>query len=111
MNTMIRKTYLLVLSLILSVVYVLASEIDSVSRKVIHIIGADFRPAYVFPTHEFFRGANSTGERLSSIIGQDFKLSSATAMQNNTPDWITLRQRIKKIDFAFNASFTATNQR
>ena len=33
MNTMIRKTYLLVLSLILSVVYVLASEIDSVSRK------------------------------------------------------------------------------
>ena len=33
---------------------------DSLSRKMIHMAGIDVKPAYVFPTHEFFAGNNAT---------------------------------------------------
>lgn len=40
-------------------VYVMASNKDSTSQRLIHIIGVDFRPAYTFPTNGFFKGANA----------------------------------------------------
>ena len=33
---------------------------DSLSRKMIHMAGIDIKPAYIFPTHEFFAGNNAT---------------------------------------------------
>lgn len=103
MNTMILKTRLLVLSLILSAAYVSAYEADSVSRKVIHMIGADFRPAYVFPTHEFFRGANSTGERidatLSGHLKYGFRFSPSTKMGRMYP------YAVQGIGIAYNTFF------
>ena len=103
MKTMIHKTYLFVLSLILSAVYVSASEADSVSRKVIHMIGTDFRPSYVFPTHEFFRGANSTGERidatLSGHLKYGFRFSPSTKMGRMYP------YAVQGIGIAYNTFF------
>ena len=100
---MIPKTYLFVLSLILSAVYVSASEADSVSRKVIHMIGTDFRPSYVFPTHEFFRGANSTGERidatLSGHLKYGFRFSPSTKMGRMYP------YAVQGIGIAYNTFF------
>ena len=100
---MIHKTYLFVLSLILSAVYVSASEADSVSRKVIHMIGTDFRPSYVFPTHEFFRGANSKGERidatLSGHLKYGFRFSPSTKMGRMYP------YAVQGIGIAYNTFF------
>lgn len=38
-----------------------------------HMIGIDFRPSYVFPTHEFFKGANNTGKRINSSFAGHLK--------------------------------------
>lgn len=38
-----------------------------------HIIGLDFRPSYVFPTHEFFKGANNTGKKMNSSLAGHLK--------------------------------------
>lgn len=38
-----------------------------------HMIGLDFRPSYVFPTHEFFKGANNTGKRINSSFAGHLK--------------------------------------
>lgn len=38
-----------------------------------HMIGLDFRPSYVFPTHEFFKGTNNTGKRINSSFAGHLK--------------------------------------
>lgn len=38
-----------------------------------HIIGFDFRPSYVFPTHEFFKGTNNTGKKMNSSLAGHLK--------------------------------------
>lgn len=37
------------------------------------MIGLDFRPSYVFPTHEFFKGTNNTGKRINSSFAGHLK--------------------------------------
>ena len=39
----------------------------SVSRKLTHQLGIDFRPAYVVPTNDFFDGDNSTGQPIRNV--------------------------------------------
>lgn len=51
------RLILLCLFLCLSVCAV-AGEKDSTDRKMIHMVGVDFRPAYTFPTNGFFKGLN-----------------------------------------------------
>ncbi len=31
---------------------------DSIPQKIIHLIGVDFKPGYIFPTHKFLKGVN-----------------------------------------------------
>ena len=52
------RLILLCLFLCLSVCAV-AGEKDSTDRKMIHMVGVDFRPAYTFPTNGFFKGVNA----------------------------------------------------
>lgn len=103
MNRMICKTYLLTLSLLLSAVYTSASDADSTSGKVVHMLGADFRPAYVFPTHEFFRGANRAGERINTTLSghlkYGFRFSSSTRMGKMYP------YAVQGIGIAYNTFF------
>lgn len=67
------RIFPLVLSAALSVASLSASEADTVSRKVIHALSVDFRPAYVFPTHDFFRGVNRTGNSINSTLSGHLK--------------------------------------
>ncbi len=38
-----------------------------------HMIGLDFRPSYVFPTDEFFKGTNYTGKKINSSLAGHLK--------------------------------------
>lgn len=55
---------------------------DSLSRKMIHMAGIDAKPAYVFPTHEFFAGNNATfspiRKNLSVHLKYGFKFAPDT---------------------------------
>ena len=55
---------------------------DSLSRKMIHIAGIDVKPAYVFPTHEFFAGNNAAfspiRKNLSVHLKYGFKFAPDT---------------------------------
>lgn len=58
MSEKTSRLILLCLFLCLSVCAV-AGEKDSTDRKMIHMVGVDFRPAYTFPTNGFFKGVNA----------------------------------------------------
>ncbi|WP_294630209.1 acyloxyacyl hydrolase [uncultured Bacteroides sp.] len=83
------RIFPLVLMAALSVASLSASEADTVSRKVIHMLGADFRPSYVFPTHDFFRGDNMAGRKISNTFSghlkYGFKFSPATETGRRYP--------------------------
>lgn len=55
---------------------------DSLSRKMIHMAGIDIKPAYIFPTHEFFAGNNATfapiRKNLSVHLKYGFKFAPDT---------------------------------
>lgn len=63
-------------------VYTMASSKDSTSQRLVHIIGVDFRPAYTFPTNEFFKGANAAQtpvrKTFSGHVKYGFKFSPDT---------------------------------
>lgn len=43
------------------------------SGKPIHFVGLDFKPAYVFPTNEFFKGENNARKRIGSTLSGHLK--------------------------------------
>lgn len=55
---------------------IITSEPDTENgkkNKTKHFIGLDIRPSYVFPTHEFFKGSNHTGESINSTFAGHLK--------------------------------------
>ena len=50
-----------------------AERADSLSRKPVHMIGGDVRPAYVFPTHGFLKGDNAAGTAVGTAFSAHLK--------------------------------------
>lgn len=50
-----------------------AEGADSLSRKPVHMIGGDVRPAYVFPTHGFLKGDNAAGTAVGTAFSAHLK--------------------------------------
>lgn len=75
------RLILLCLFLCLSVC-AMAGEKDSTDRKMIHMVGVDFRPAYTFPTNGFFKGVNAAQtpvrKTFSGHVKYGFKFSPDT---------------------------------
>lgn len=47
---------------------------DSTRRgKPVHLVGAEFRPGYIFPTSSFFRGDNAAGKRVNPAMAAHVK--------------------------------------
>lgn len=69
-----------------------ADEQDSVPRKIIHMIGLDFKPAYTFPTKGFFKGENMAKSpirtNLSGHIKYGFKFAPNSYMGKMYPNTI-----------------------
>ena len=70
-----KKLITTVLLLCLVAVNINAEKQDSIPRKIIHVIGFDFKPAYTFPTKSFFRGDNMAQSPIrTNLSGQPFKV-------------------------------------
>lgn len=79
---------------------------DSTSTKIIPMIGADLRPGYVFPTHEFFKGANQAEQKINSTLSAHlkygFKFSDNTSLGREYP------HAIQGIGIAYNTFFNSS---
>ncbi len=55
----------------------LSSRVDSLppSKRIIHQIGVDLRPSYVFPTNSFLRGDNWKNQRINNSLAAHLKYS------------------------------------
>lgn len=56
-----------------AVVNVCAQTTEDSAGKLTHIVGFDFRPSYVFPTNEFFKGANNAQRRINTNLSGHLK--------------------------------------
>lgn len=56
-----------------AVVNVCAQTTGDSGGKLTHIVGFDFRPSYVFPTNEFFKGANNAQQRINTTLSGHLK--------------------------------------
>lgn len=56
-----------------AVVNVCAQTTEDSAGKLTHIVGFDFRPSYVFPTNEFFKGANNAQQRINTTLSGHLK--------------------------------------
>lgn len=56
-----------------AVVNVCAQTTEDLAGKLTHIVGFDFRPSYVFPTNEFFKGANNAQQRINTTLSGHLK--------------------------------------
>lgn len=50
-----------------------AGERDSISRKIVHWAGVDIKPAYLLPTHEFFKGVNAFSAPIKKNLSVNLK--------------------------------------
>lgn len=46
---------------------------DTLRRGIVHRLGVDVRPGYVFPTRSFFKGDNAAGKPINSTLGVHLK--------------------------------------
>ena len=82
-----------------------SAERDSTATgaKLIHMVGADFKPGYVFPTHKFLRGTNQAQKRihttLSGSLKYGFKFSPHTQTGQMYP------YAVQGIGIAYNTFF------
>ena len=87
-----KKYITTALLLCLVVININAKSQDSIPRKIIHVIGLDFKPAYTFPTKSFFRGENLSQSpirtNLSGHIKYGFKFSPDSYMGKMYPNTI-----------------------
>ncbi len=67
-NKVARRTIVAILLLKFISIAVLASDRDTTSNKIIHMIGIDLKPGYLFPSHEFFKGSNSAQKSMNSSL-------------------------------------------
>lgn len=86
------KKFITAVLLCLIAVNINAERQDSIPRKIIHVIGLDFKPAYTFPTKGFFRGENLAQSpirtNLSGHIKYGFKFSPNSYMGKMYPNTI-----------------------
>lgn len=65
---------------------------DSIPQKIIHLIGADFKPGYIFPTHNFLKGVNLAHKpihtTLSGYLKYGFQFSPTTRLGQEYPHTI-----------------------
>ena len=73
MNNVFTGIVVSILTMIFVPLNVHAADKDSTSGKITHVIGADFRPGWVFHTHEFFKGVNQSGKRINTTLGGHLK--------------------------------------
>lgn len=52
---------------------VLQQPNDTVRRGIVHRLGVDVRPGYVFPTRSFFEGDNAAGKPINTALGVHLK--------------------------------------
>ncbi len=80
MRTFLIKCFICVWA-VLSVQASWGMERDTVPRKLRHLVGVDFRPAYTFPTDRFFKGENAHGlpirKNLAGHLKYGFKFLSS----------------------------------
>ena len=92
MNKIAHRTVATIILLILISIDVLATDRDSTSGKITHMIGIDFKPAYLFPTHEFFKGSNNAQKKMNSTLSghlkYGFKFSPNSYLGKTYPDAI-----------------------
>ena len=72
-NTDLIRTTLCILICLSFLCEISASEKDSITGKASHLIGFDFRPAYVFPTHDFFKGENNAQKSINTTLSGNLK--------------------------------------
>ncbi len=100
------KSFLCTILLLFTAVGSFAGKSDSTSTKIIHMIGADLRPGYLFPTHEFFKGSNRAGQRMNSTLSghlkYGFKFSDNTYLGRQYP------HAIQGIGIAYNTFFNSS---
>jgi len=106
MNKTIRKIIISCLLLMCIIIDVFAGGNDTTSRKIIHMLGADLKPGYIFPTHEFFKGSNQAGERINATLSghlkYGFKFSNNTYLGKEYP------HAIQGIGIAYNTFFNSS---
>lgn len=73
MNKIAHRTIVTILLLTFISINILAADRDSTSNKVIHTIGIDIKPGYLFPSHDFFKGSNNGGEKINSTLSGHLK--------------------------------------
>lgn len=87
-----KKYITSVLLLCLVAVNINAERQDSIPRKIIHVIGLDFKSAYTFPTKGFFKGENMAESpirtNLSGHIKYGFKFAPNSYMGKMYPNTI-----------------------
>ena len=72
--------------------YILATNQDTTSSKITHVIGIDVKPGSLFHTHDFFRGSNNAEEEMNSTLSghlkYGFKFSPNSYLGKVYPDAI-----------------------
>ncbi len=105
-NDAVLKSSLCTILLLFIAVDSFPDNNDSTSTKITHMIVADLRPGYVFPTHEFFKGSNHAGQRINSTLSghlkYGFKFSDNTYLGKEYP------YAIQGIGIAYNTFFNSS---
>lgn len=100
------KSSLCALLLLFIAVDSFADNCETTSTRITHMIGADLRPGYVFPTHEFFKGSNHSGQRINSTLSghmkYGFRFSDNTYLGKEYP------HAIQGIGIAYNTFFNSS---
>lgn len=72
-NKIVLRTLVGLLLLKLVSIDIIANDKDSTSNKIIHMIGVDIKPDYLFPTHKFFKGNNNAQKKMRSALSGHLK--------------------------------------
>ncbi len=108
MNSSLKKAIINIALVILTTTTGFSAERDSTATgpKLIHLIGADFRPGYVFPSHEFLKGTNQAQKRINTTLSghlkYGFKFSPYTRLGQIYP------YAVQGIGIAYNTFFNAS---
>lgn len=60
----------------------LPSDREATSNKIIHMIGINLKPGYLFPTNDFFKGSNNAQKKINSTLSGHLKYGFKFAPNN-----------------------------
>lgn len=72
-NKIALRTLVGLLLLMIVSIDIIANDKDTTSNKIIHMIGVDIKPDYLFPTHPFFKGSNNAQKKKNSALSGHLK--------------------------------------